>query len=68
MVAIMNLINNTFIAVSGWFVDVFTSSGMTDIYLSILFIFLASKFIISPLFGRSVGSDHARTNKQKQED
>ena len=68
MATIMNFINSVFSAVSVWFVKVYTSSGMTEIYLSILFIVLATKFIISPLFGRSSGSDHARTNKQKEED
>lgn len=63
MTSVMNLINNSFSAVSSWFVSIFNSSGMTEIYISILFIYFGYKFILSPVLGKGRGSDFARSKK-----
>lgn len=64
MVQIMNLINSAITAASQWFVQVFTSSGMIQVYLSVLFIVFSFRFLLRPVFGSSRGSDRARDNSE----
>lgn len=59
---VMNLINISLSACSQLFFRVFNGSGMVELYISILFIVLAFKFILSPVLGKSRGSDRARGN------
>ena len=60
MAEILGLLNQSIGAASQWFVSIFTSSGMVEVYLGLLFIVFAIRFLLAPVFGRSRGSDHAR--------
>ena len=59
---VMNLINTSLSGCSQLFLRVFNASGMVEFYISILFIVLAFKYILSPVIGSSKGSDRARGN------
>ena len=48
---VMHLINTSLIYASSWFMTVFDSSGMTPIYLSIMFIVITVRFLIQPFVG-----------------
>lgn len=65
---VMNFINTGISAASQLFLRVFTGSGMIEVYFAIIFIILAIKFIISPVIGKSRGSDRARSNKEVNSD
>lgn len=62
---VMNLINSALGSCSQFFLDVFDSSGMVEFYISILFVIFALKYILSPVIGRSKGSDRARGIKHE---
>lgn len=47
-----------------WFSDLFQNTGMTELYLSIIFIVLSIRFLVSPIFGVSRGSDKARSKDE----
>lgn len=64
MVNIMNLINSSITAASTWFVRIFNASGVVEIYISIIFIIFAIRFVIVPIFGKSRGSDRARSSEE----
>lgn len=69
---VMNVINQAIISCSSWFVNVFNSSGVEDIYLAMLFVVFAVRFLISPFVGAATftaASDRVRnvreTNRRK---
>lgn len=63
---IMNLLNTAIIQCSTWFVNIFKSSGVVEIYFANLFIFLGVRFLLMPVFGpSSIGSDFARDSSKK---
>lgn len=64
---IMSIVNNAITSASLWFVDIFTASGMVEVYIAVLFIILAIRFILSPLLGSSRGSDRARRSGDSEE-
>lgn len=48
--------------VVGWFLQFLTADGLSDFFLSGVFLMLVGKFLLAPLFG-SAGSDKARRKK-----
>ena len=60
IVQVMNLINTSLAACSQFFVRIFNGSGMVELYISIFFIVFGFKFLLSPVLGKSLGSDRAR--------
>ena len=60
MVYVFDILNRSITEAASWFVDLLGRSGMTDFYLSMVFIFLLGKYILKPLFGSSRGSDQVR--------
>lgn len=73
MVEIMNLLNSSINTCSNWFVNIFKSSGVTEIYLGFLFVFMAMRFILAPVLGSSIrssamGSDKARPTRKGDSD
>lgn len=65
MVDILNLINTSLTHASSWFVSVFVGSGMADVYLTFIFVIMAVRFLVVPVFGSSRGSDRARSHKEE---
>lgn len=63
MDVIFGYLNQSIISVAGWFTTLFTKSGVASLYLSMIFIALVGKFILSPLFGSSRGSDKAKKKR-----
>ena len=53
---VLNIFNLALTAVASWFVQLLNASGMASLYISMFFIFLVGKFLLTPLFGSS-GSD-----------
>ena len=49
-------------SVVGWFLQFLSADGLSDLFLSGVFLFLVGKFLLAPLFG-SAGSDKARKRK-----
>lgn len=66
MIDILNILNDSISSASQWFLDIFTASGATEVYISVIFIVLVIKFIVVPFMGSSKGSDTAR--KKESED
>lgn len=54
-------------AVSGWVLDIFEKTGAGAIYLGILVAFLCIRFFLLPIFGRSIGSDIARSSADRKQ-
>lgn len=48
--------------VVGWFLQFLSADGLSDLFLSGVFLVLIGKFLLAPLFG-SAGSDKARRRK-----
>ena len=57
MAAILDMFTMSFTAAAGWFNDLLTSSSVSGVLLSMIFIYLMYKFLLSPILGRSAGSD-----------
>ena len=53
-------------AVSGWMLDIFEATVAGDVYLGILVAFLCVRFFLLPIFGRSIGSDIARSSSDRR--
>lgn len=68
MIDVMNLLNQSLVSASDWFVSVFNASGMVEIYLAFIFLILAMRFLVVPIFGRSRGSDRARSKNEVDSD
>ena len=60
MVGIIDLINRSLVQCASWFVLLLESSGMTSFFLSMVFIALLGKYILTPLFGSGRGSDQVK--------
>lgn len=60
MTAVLDIINTCILHVVSWFVQLLDHSGMTQFYVSMIFVFLLGKYILKPLFGSSRGSDQVR--------
>lgn len=60
--AVMNIINTSFRGIADNFIRIINASQVSSIYFVALFVFLAVRFILMPLFRSSVGhgSDRAR--------
>ena len=63
MSQIINMINQSLTSAANWFVALLTASGMTELFLSMFFIYLLGRFILRPLFGSSRGSDKVSKKK-----
>lgn len=63
MAQIINMINQSLTSSANWFVALLTASGMTELFLSMFFIYLLGRFILRPLFGSSRGSDKVSKKK-----
>lgn len=61
---ILSILSTCVLAVSSWFTRVMDLSGMGAFYLSSVFVILTYKFLLSPIFGRSRGSDTAAQSKR----
>lgn len=59
MADVLNIFNTALVSVADWFVQLLNASGMTSLYISMFFIFLVGKFLLTPLFGSS-GSDKVK--------
>ena len=57
---VFDILNRSITEAASWFVLLLGRSGMTQFYLSMVFIFLLGKYILRPLFGSSRGSDQVR--------
>lgn len=58
---VMQVFNTAFRACSDWFLHIFLSSGVSDIYFVFIFIILLVRFVLSPIVGKvTSGSDRAR--------
>ena len=64
MEEVLNVINSAFLACSDWFVDIFTASLMTEVYIVAIFIIFGIRFLLRPIFGSSRGSDRARKSSE----
>lgn len=64
MEQILNMINFSLSSASSWFASIFINSGMADVYLTIIFVIMAVRFLVVPVFGSSRGSDRARSHKE----
>lgn len=60
MTIIFDIINSCIVNVASWLVQLLNASGMTQFYVSMVFVFLLGKYILKPLFGSSRGSDQVR--------
>lgn len=60
MTIIFDIINSCIVNVAGWLVQLLNASGMTQFYVSMVFVFLLGKYILKPLFGSSRGSDQVQ--------
>lgn len=60
MAYVFDILNASITEAANWFISLLGKSGMTDFYLSMVFIFLLGKYILKPLFGSSRGSDQVR--------
>lgn len=60
MSIVFDIINSCIVNVASWLVQLLNASGMTQFYVSMVFIFLLGKYILKPLFGSSRGSDQVR--------
>lgn len=63
MDVIFSYLNQSITSVAGWFITLFDKSGVASFYLSMIFIALVGKFILSPLFGSSRGSDKVKKKR-----
>lgn len=61
---LMNLFNSSISAASGWFIEIFNASRVANVYLVFIFLVMLIRFIVAPIFGRSRGSDRARTSAE----
>lgn len=60
---ILALFSSSFNAAVNWFSGVFDRTGAIPIYMGIIVIFMAMRYIISPIVGSGLGSDIARKVK-----
>ena len=61
--SIMSLFGVAVVACSNWFVALLSGTGFGGLFLSMVFLWLAYKFLLKPVFG-SGGSDRAKKKKE----
>lgn len=64
---IMELFGLAFSGMSDVFLKLFNASGMTPLYLTMIFVVLVFKYFLAPVIGKSSGSDTARGKKGREE-
>lgn len=57
---VVNFINSGLSGALSLFTELMDASGMTPFYISMVFVFLLGKFLLAPIFGRSLGSDKVK--------
>ncbi len=65
---ILGWVGTVFASCLSWFESLLTGSGMLDVFLAAIGIFLIYKFLLSPLFGRAGSSDKSKKSKSNSED
>lgn len=50
VIQIVDLIDLAVSSVSGWFLTIFEKTGMTPLYLCMMFLFLLCSYLLAPLF------------------
>lgn len=69
MTSLFTALQNVFVSLAGWFTSLFTGSGAVDIYISVIFIMLVTRFILRPIFGGGgLGGRSDTAKKQKDGD
>lgn len=63
---VFDLLTRAVLACANWFAQLMTSAGMSGIWLSVLSMVLAIRYLVGPLLF-SAGSDQASKNKNKKE-
>ena len=63
MSIVFDFLNRCIIQAASWFSDLLYLSGMASFYLAMIFVALVGKFILTPLFGSSRGSDRVKKNR-----
>lgn len=54
---VFDILNRSITESAEWFLTLLGGTGMTNFYLSMVFLALLGKFILRPLFGSGRGSD-----------
>lgn len=67
MSSVIVFFNRVVVASVQWFADLLYYSEMTDFYISMVFIALAGKFLLKPVFG-SAGSDTVSKKRKDVKD
>lgn len=69
MTSLFTALQNVFVSLAGWFTSLFTASGAVDIFISVIFIMLVTRFILRPIFGGGgLGGRSDTAKKQKDGD
>ena len=61
---VVNMLSESLVNISGWFVLVLESAGMTVYFLASVFLLLLTRYLLRPLFGRAGSSDTVRRSKE----
>ena len=61
---VVNMLSESLVNISGWFVLVLESAGMTVYFLAAVFLLLLTRYLLRPLFGRAGSSDTVRRSKE----
>lgn len=64
--SIISLLVKSLQAAQSWFSQILNNSGMTGLFLGMIAIYLAVKFLIYPLFGGSSGSDRVGKPRDRE--
>lgn len=69
MTSLFSALQNVFVSLARWFTSLFTASGAADIFISVVFIMLVTRFILRPIFGGGgLGGRSDTAKKQKDGD
>ena len=65
--SIFSLFNTVATSVTGWFTQLWSSTGMGYVYLGGLLLYTFVRFVFLPMIGRKMGSDFARSSSKKDD-
>lgn len=61
---VVSMLTESLVNISGWFVLVLESAGMTVYFLAGVFLLLLTRYLLRPLFGRAGSSDTVKRSKE----
>lgn len=67
MTSLFSGIQNVFVSLAGWLTSLFTASGAVDIFISVIFIMLVTRFILRPIFGGGGFGGRSDTAKKQKD-